>query len=166
MTDDGADRNGGPAQRARVSHRGHGNGPMVAAGAMVGAAMVFACYGLVQFVAGEEPARAHPTGAAATGAHEPTQPIDLPLVPEEDGAPDPGGPAEPVPHGLPEVSGSEQGSPGAPEAPITYVIRWGDTLTAISEDTGVPIARLVEANGIQDPDLIYAGASLLIPPAA
>ncbi|MFE0137523.1 LysM peptidoglycan-binding domain-containing protein [Streptomyces sp. NPDC059037] len=40
----------------------------------------------------------------------------------------------------------------------------GDTLTAISGTTGVSIGILAETNKIQNPDLIYAGASLLIPP--
>lgn len=46
-----------------------------------------------------------------------------------------------------------------------YIIQRGDTLTAISGDTGVPIDLLVEKNRIKNPNLIYAGASLLIPPA-
>ena len=45
-----------------------------------------------------------------------------------------------------------------------YTIKPGDTLTAISGTTGVPIGILVETNKIQNPDLIYAWASLLIPP--
>ena len=51
----------------------------------------------------------------------------------------------------------------APKA-MPYTIKPGDTLTAISGTTGVPIGILVETNKIQNPDLIYAGASLLIPP--
>ncbi|WP_394941324.1 LysM peptidoglycan-binding domain-containing protein [Psychromicrobium sp. YIM B11713] len=39
-----------------------------------------------------------------------------------------------------------------------------DTLAAVSAQKGVPINKLVTANGIENPNLIYAGASLLIPP--
>ncbi|WP_172465727.1 LysM peptidoglycan-binding domain-containing protein, partial [Arthrobacter sp. Hiyo1] len=49
--------------------------------------------------------------------------------------------------------------------PEVYLIKVDDTLTAISAETGVPIDKLVVANGIENPNLIYAGASLLIPPA-
>jgi len=40
------------------------------------------------------------------------------------------------------------------------VVRPGDTLTAISSRSGVPVSRLVELNGIRDPNRIFAGQRL------
>ena len=45
---------------------------------------------------------------------------------------------------------------------ITYKIQWGDTLWSISRRYGVSIAYLVRLNRIQNPNLIYAGNTLLI----
>lgn len=59
-----------------------------------------------------------------------------------------------------------KGAPGDPSATYVYVIHRGDTLSAISGETGVPVGLLVEVNKIQDPNFIYAGASLLIPPVS
>jgi LysM repeat protein len=44
----------------------------------------------------------------------------------------------------------------------TVVVRPGDTLTAISKRSGVPIRRLVELNRIANPNRIYAGQRLRI----
>lgn len=46
------------------------------------------------------------------------------------------------------------------------VVSPGQTLTAISRQHGVSIARLVELNGIADPSRIYAGQRLRLEPAA
>lgn len=45
---------------------------------------------------------------------------------------------------------------------IIYTIRYGDTLTGISQKYGVSIEELVELNDIQNPNLIYAGDKLRI----
>ncbi|MET3172902.1 UNVERIFIED_ORG: hypothetical protein ABIB52_000730 [Arthrobacter sp. UYCu721] len=59
----------------------------------------------------------------------------------------------------------ERGS--APEkaqpADTVYLIRWGDTLSQISRDTGVSVERLAQYNSILNVDLIYADALLRIP---
>jgi soluble lytic murein transglycosylase-like protein len=44
-----------------------------------------------------------------------------------------------------------------------YTIQPGDTLTGIAAEHGTTVAELVEANGIANPDLIYAGQTLVIP---
>jgi LysM repeat protein len=62
--------------------------------------------------------------------------------------------AAPVPEPEPEQD---------PKA-TTYTIQQGDTLSEISGETGVPLDVLVDTNGVQNPNLIYAGASLIIPP--
>jgi LysM repeat protein len=45
----------------------------------------------------------------------------------------------------------------------TYKIQSGDTLSQLSRRFGTSVGELARANGIQNPDLIYAGASLRIP---
>ncbi|MFD4242716.1 LysM peptidoglycan-binding domain-containing protein [Streptomyces sp. NPDC058525] len=81
---------------------------------------------------------------------------------DESGAsqdPTPGRSDEDKPNG----SGAPAEAKPAPKAE-PYNINPGDTLSAISGTSGVPIGILVEKNNIQNPDLIYVGASLLIPP--
>ena len=45
----------------------------------------------------------------------------------------------------------------------TYKIKSGDTLTAIAKRYGTTVTALAKANGIKNPNLIYAGASLTVP---
>lgn len=54
---------------------------------------------------------------------------------------------------------------GATLAAREVTVEPGDTLSAISRRTGVPVARLAEANRLADPDLIRAGEVLVIPEA-
>ncbi|HVF14966.1 MAG TPA: LysM peptidoglycan-binding domain-containing M23 family metallopeptidase [Acidimicrobiales bacterium] len=44
-----------------------------------------------------------------------------------------------------------------------YVVAPGDTLSDIADRLGVPVARLAEANGIDDPDLLQEGMVLVLP---
>ena len=44
-----------------------------------------------------------------------------------------------------------------------YRIKKGDTLTAIAAKTGFTVAEIAEANNIENPDLIYAGAIIKLP---
>lgn len=46
-----------------------------------------------------------------------------------------------------------------------YVVRPGDTLSVIAARTGVPAAVIARANGIVDPNRVYAGARLRLTPA-
>jgi rare lipoprotein A len=41
-----------------------------------------------------------------------------------------------------------------------YVVQSGDTLTGIAAELGITVEDLAAANGIEDPDLIYAGQTL------
>ncbi|QGZ69342.1 LysM peptidoglycan-binding domain-containing protein [Pediococcus pentosaceus] len=43
-----------------------------------------------------------------------------------------------------------------------YIIQWGDTLSGISDATGIPMAKLAYDNNIQNIDLIYAGDTLVL----
>lgn len=60
-------------------------------------------------------------------------------------------------------SAQSTGVYGAPQAGGVYIIAPGDTLSGISATTNVTIDALVRANGIADPNLIYAYAPLQIP---
>jgi len=59
------------------------------------------------------------------------------------------------------------GSTATPSPPAastgTYVVRPGDTLFRIALRHGVPLWSLAQANGIQNPSLIYVGQVLRIP---
>ncbi|WP_188299161.1 LysM peptidoglycan-binding domain-containing protein [Streptomyces sp. CBMA156] len=153
---------------------GFGSGPVIAASVMVGGAALFAGWGLIQLATSD--------GGfiqALQGNHAPVEPSGNPGEKnagggsaqqpgeggmgrhEESGAsrnPAPGRGDEDKPNG----SGAPAKEKSAPKAK-PYTIEPGDTLTAISGATGVPIGILVESNKIQNPNLIYAGASLLIP---
>ncbi len=47
--------------------------------------------------------------------------------------------------------------------PVIYVVRPGDTLSAIATRFGVPVEELARANGIEDPNVIKVGQKLVIP---
>ena len=45
-----------------------------------------------------------------------------------------------------------------------YVVQPGDTLSEIAQRFGLSVDAIVRANGIADPDLIFAGQILCVPP--
>ena len=61
-------------------------------------------------------------------------------------------------------------TPGTPPPPTVasgsgrrYVVREGDTLSGIAARFDVSEAAIQEANGIDDPDALFAGQELVIP---
>lgn len=46
---------------------------------------------------------------------------------------------------------------------IIHQIKWGDTLSGIALKYGAKMDDIVRANGIKNPDKIYAGQKLIIP---
>jgi LysM repeat protein len=54
----------------------------------------------------------------------------------------------------------------ATPAPVTYVVRPGDTINSIAKQYQVPAQVLVAANAIQNADLIEVGQALVIPLAS
>jgi LysM repeat protein len=81
--------------------------------------------------------------------------------------PDPAATATPSP--AEETSTTPQATPAAtptptPE-PAVYVVQAGDSLAAIARAYGVSAEAIVEANNIQDPNLIDVGQALIIPGA-
>ena len=71
-----------------------------------------------------------------------------------------GGPVQPpatVPPSEPAPPASDSSS---------YVIQRGDTLSLIAARHGVPVSALIQANNITNPNLIFAGQTLIIPGGA
>ena len=48
---------------------------------------------------------------------------------------------------------------------MQYVIQRGDTLSAIAKRFGIPQAEIMRINGIDNPNKIYAGHIIEIPPS-
>lgn len=67
---------------------------------------------------------------------------------------------EPAPTPTPEVTPEPEPEP----TPRTYTVEPGDNLTAIAEEFGTTVDALVEANGIENPNVIQPGRELRIPP--
>ena len=63
------------------------------------------------------------------------------------------------------VAAASNQTPGTGDRPATYVVAENDTLYAIAAQFDVDIARLVEENGLSDPNDIYVGQELAIPAA-
>ncbi len=59
--------------------------------------------------------------------------------------------------------GDAGGSDPAPGGGSTYEVRPGDTLSAISQQSGVSVEALQEANGLADSNFIVVGQQLIIP---
>lgn len=70
-----------------------------------------------------------------------------------------------IPVGGGVVVPSEPSPPQPPTAAPqqTYVVRPGDTLFRIALRFGVPLNRLIQANGITDPNRVFVGQVLVIP---
>lgn len=50
-----------------------------------------------------------------------------------------------------------------PAAGTEYVIQVGDSLSGVADRFGVPVAAIVEANNLDNPDFVFVGQRLIIP---
>lgn len=84
-----------------------------------------------------------------------------PACPMHRAAPDRGA----DPGGAPSRPEAQAPTPTVPEATdeVTYIVRWGDTLHRIARTYGVDLRQLATANGIANPNHIYAGQVLVLP---
>jgi phospholipase C len=64
-----------------------------------------------------------------------------------------------------ETSSSNLPSSGGPGAGQAYLVQPGDTLSQIAERFGTTVEATAQANGIENPNIIYAGQVLYIPPS-
>ncbi len=53
--------------------------------------------------------------------------------------------------------------PAAAASPGFVIVTWGDTLYSVAVRNGTTVAALVRANGLPNPNFIYAGQRLIIP---
>ena len=69
----------------------------------------------------------------------------------------------PSPSTTPTPTPTPTRSPTPAPTPIVYIVKPGDILMNIAETYGVTVAALVEANDIEDPNVIEVGQRLVIP---
>jgi murein DD-endopeptidase MepM/ murein hydrolase activator NlpD len=62
------------------------------------------------------------------------------------------------------VTDQDQGTETPPAAPQVYAVQPGDTLFLIATRFGLTVTELALVNGIRDPNYIYVGQQLVIPP--
>ena len=60
------------------------------------------------------------------------------------------------------VSSSTKPSASSTKKAVTYIVKRGDTLTAIAKKYNTTVAKLVKDNNIKNPDLIFAGQRIVI----
>lgn len=56
---------------------------------------------------------------------------------------------------------NDDGSGGEAASGGSYVVQGGDTLTGIAAELGTSVDSLMAANGLTDPDVVYAGQTLV-----
>ena len=115
-------------------------------------------YGLA-FLSAELVGRAGTVGAAASAAPSlASAPLAVPPT-----TPTPAVSARPT--ATARGSASPAASPGATPAgsPRVHVVARGENLTTIAAEYGVTVQAIAAANGIADPNTIYAGQKLVIP---
>ena len=64
-----------------------------------------------------------------------------------------------------ETPTTTQGPDPTGERPLIYTVQAGDTLFSIAQRFGLTLDEIVEANNISNPDVIFEGDTLTIPPA-
>ena len=144
----------------RVGPMGYSGASTIVAGITVCGAVTFAGWGLTHMA----------TTADAAVTHDPASVVTVTVtMPPTPGSDKDGTVTVTLPdrnhNGVPDVleDHDKGGDPSKQPSLTVYVVQPGDTLTAISAATGVPIDILTELNQIADANVIYAGAVLLIP---
>ena len=114
--------------------------------AIVGLSSAILLSGCSNSLSGSDDATPEAASSDATATTAPPMPIITPT---------------PVDPAAVEAAASQM--PGSGERPDTYVVAENDTLYAIAAQFEVDIARLVEENGLSDPNDITVGQELIIP---
>src|SRR4030042_4234050 len=68
--------------------------------------------------------------------------------------------------GLASPVGSAPGSDLQAQGTTVHIVQWGESLTIIAGRYGVTAASIAQANGLYNPNFIYAGQRLVIPTGA
>lgn len=150
--------------------------PLVAACVMAGVGILFGGVGIAQLAMGSQIASAQSAPVVLLASATPSVAPSTSAPADEGDEADEGKPDQ---KSIEFEDKNENGVPDALEKPVTvkdkpakagptkkaevYTIVEGDTLAQISGRTGVPVDLLIEANKIKNPNLIYAGAALIIP---
>lgn len=121
----------------------------------------------------EDPEESTTTTAPQAAAPQPPTPPETQaavVIPE---APPPPPPTDdtvvfdppPPPPEPPEPPPPPPDPPVAEDGILLYTVQAGDTLFSIAQRFGVSLDDVIEANNISNPDVIYEGDTLTIPPA-
>lgn len=75
--------------------------------------------------------------------------------------------ATPTPNNIFQIVTPTPGTPppstSTADRPSVYVVQPGDNLSDIADELGVTLRALQKANGIDDPNSIFAGQELVVP---
>lgn len=146
----------GPAEQqdaSRVGPLGYGRGPVMTAGVLSVVGMMVAGLGVSNLVAHADQAAGESPGKSPSPSAAPT-PATLTASAASSAS-----------------SGADAAVPSSEPAPVepakpeytAYQIKKGDTLAGVSAAAHVPMDTLIIINQVRDPNLIYAGATLLLP---
>ena len=116
------------------------------------ALVVTSCFG-----EDEDPAESTTTTAQAAPAPPPATPATPPETVPVTVPPTP-------PETVPVTTATTQ-PPVDGDRILLYTVQAGDTLFSIAQRFGVSLDDVIEANNISNPDVIYEGDTLTIPPA-
>jgi len=108
-----------------------------------------------------------PAGTDRAETHEATMPRPDDTAPSPEGrqvtpTEEPQGQQHADP-GTPVVQATSPTGEPAAQGPRTHTVQRGDTLAAIAERYGVDLQALADANGLDNPDLIYPGQVFSVP---
>ncbi len=106
------------------------------------------------------------TSPTSTATASPTVPTAA--TPTRSIAPSVAPSVPPAPSAAPVTSSAPSAAPVSSAAPASrpgqkYVVQPGDTLSGIAEQFGVTMQQLIDANSLQNPDLLLPGQELIIP---
>lgn len=104
-----------------------------------------------------QPPQPQPTQPQQGQPPQPVTPQQVPAQQAQQPNPEPAKPAA--------TTATPVSAPAPAPSPSIYQVQAGETLSQIAQEHGTTVDAIVQANGIQDPNLIRIGQELLIPAA-